>query len=172
MVEVWHYVTSDGTNVFETWLDDLVDASAAARVVMRVNRFCAGNFGDCKPVGSGAWEFRVDLGQGYRIYHAKVGSTVVLLLSAGDIGGEPSAKRGSGVKDLFCRPWRCGYVSVMDENPTTPARPSRIRSIGRWSVEVLLVLVIAGLILATWMPAIVTHQDKVKAEQEKAENAK
>lgn len=44
----------------------------------------AGNFGDCKPVGEGVWELRVDWGPGYRVYYAIVGAEVVLLLCGGD----------------------------------------------------------------------------------------
>lgn len=43
-----------------------------------------GNFGDCKPVGSGVWELRIDWGPGYRVYYAIEGKRVVLLCDGGD----------------------------------------------------------------------------------------
>jgi putative addiction module killer protein len=43
-----------------------------------------GNPGDVKPVGKGVSEIRIDYGPGYRVYFAKRGSTVVLLLCGGD----------------------------------------------------------------------------------------
>jgi probable addiction module antidote protein len=43
-----------------------------------------GNFGDCKPVGDGVWELRVDWGPGYRVYYAMAGKHLVLLLAGGD----------------------------------------------------------------------------------------
>lgn len=47
-------------------------------------RLEAGNFGDCKPVGEGVWELRIDFGPGYRVYYALVGGEVVLLRCGGD----------------------------------------------------------------------------------------
>jgi putative addiction module killer protein len=47
-----------------------------------------GNFGDCKPVGEGASEMRVDVGAGYRIYFVREGASVFLLLVGGDKGSQ------------------------------------------------------------------------------------
>lgn len=44
----------------------------------------AGNFGDSEPVGEGVMELRVDWGPGYRVYLARLGQSVVLLLCGGD----------------------------------------------------------------------------------------
>jgi putative addiction module killer protein len=82
--EVFHYLTVDGTDVFECWLDDLADPTAVARIVARVDRVRAGNFGDCKPVGEGVRELRIDHGPGYRVYYALAGKQVVLILCGGD----------------------------------------------------------------------------------------
>lgn len=84
MYEIRHYVTSDGVDVFEAWLDGLADAKAIARIIARIDRVRAGNLGDCKPVGEGVWELRVDYGPGYRVYYALAGRRVVLLLCGGD----------------------------------------------------------------------------------------
>ncbi len=43
-----------------------------------------GNFGDCKSVGGGLLELRIDHGPGYRVYLARRGDTLVLLFSGGD----------------------------------------------------------------------------------------
>jgi putative addiction module killer protein len=70
--------------VFESWLASLKDDQAEARIDARINRLSRGNFGDCKPVGGGVWELRIDYGPGYRVYYAMVGQTCVLLLCGGD----------------------------------------------------------------------------------------
>jgi putative addiction module killer protein len=44
----------------------------------------AGNPGDVKPVGEGVYELRIDYGPGYRVYFAKQGEIVILLLLGGD----------------------------------------------------------------------------------------
>jgi len=43
-----------------------------------------GNFGDCSPAGEGVIELRIHVGAGYRVYCARHGQAVVLLLCGGD----------------------------------------------------------------------------------------
>ena len=84
MVEVRQYTTASGKNVLATWLASLKDQRAESRIAARIDRLCIGNFVDCKPVGNGVWELRVDFGPGYRVYYAMIGKTCVLLLCGGD----------------------------------------------------------------------------------------
>jgi putative addiction module killer protein len=79
-----HYVSLQGVDLFGLWLDSLRDKQAQARIAARMMRLQNGNFGDCKPVGSGVWELRIDWGPGYRIYYALEDKKVVLLCEGGD----------------------------------------------------------------------------------------
>ncbi|MGA2583635.1 MAG: type II toxin-antitoxin system RelE/ParE family toxin [Tepidisphaeraceae bacterium] len=84
VVEVLRYVTESGQELIREWLDELRDARAVTKIVMRIDRLADGNFGDCKPLREGVWELRIDYGPGYRVYYAAVGKTCVLLLCGGD----------------------------------------------------------------------------------------
>ena len=72
------------TAPFSAWLASLKDARAIGIVRARLNRIRLGNFGDYKPVGGGVEELRIDFGPGYRVYYGRDGSSVVILLCAGD----------------------------------------------------------------------------------------
>lgn len=50
----------------------------------RLDRLEFGNLGDCKPLGHGIWELRVDCGPGYRIYFRRRGPVIIVLLCGGD----------------------------------------------------------------------------------------
>jgi putative addiction module killer protein len=69
-------------------------------VIRRVNRVELGNFGDHRPCHDSVWEIRIDLGPGYRVYYARAGAAIILLLCAGD--------KSSQEKDLAkaCEYWR------------------------------------------------------------------
>jgi putative addiction module killer protein len=82
--ELQHYGTSDGGDSFGRALDQIRDKQARARVAARLIRLQNGNFGDCRPVGGGVWELKIDWGAGYRVYYAIDGKHVVLLLETGD----------------------------------------------------------------------------------------
>ena len=71
------------TETFARWLDGLRDSRARARVQVRIERLAGGNAGDVKPVGEGVSELRIDYGPGYRVYFAKRGRAVVILLAGG-----------------------------------------------------------------------------------------
>ena len=64
MLKVSDYLTNDGRDPFKEWLGSLTDRQARARILVRIQRMAAGNFGDCKPIADGMWELRIDHGLG------------------------------------------------------------------------------------------------------------
>ncbi|MGO9126088.1 MAG: type II toxin-antitoxin system RelE/ParE family toxin [Terriglobales bacterium] len=77
-------MTASGRDVFGEWLSGLRDDRTRAKIVARLDRLSAGNFGDCRALRGGLCELRVNWGPGYRVYYALVGRTCVLLLCGGD----------------------------------------------------------------------------------------
>ena len=71
------------TPEFQSWLTDLRDQRAVARIATRIARVEAGLMGDVKYFG-GIGELRIDYGPGYRVYFTKRGQTIIILLSGGD----------------------------------------------------------------------------------------
>jgi len=84
MIEVRFYLTADERDPVAEWLAKLRDMKAKTAIVRRIIRLEQGNFGDWKPCRDGVFELRIDVGQGYRVYYAHVGQTIVLLLCGGD----------------------------------------------------------------------------------------
>jgi putative addiction module killer protein len=52
-------------------------------VLARIKRLEEGNAGDVKPVGEGVSEMRINHGPGYRVYFARRGRQVIVLLAGG-----------------------------------------------------------------------------------------
>ncbi len=84
MNTILFYTDGKGNIPFDDWLAKMKDGKAKEAVDRRVRRMKEHNFGDCKPLRDGVWELRIDVGPGYRVYYAKTGSTIVLLLCGGD----------------------------------------------------------------------------------------
>jgi len=78
---VLQYVRTDGSNPFQTWFDRL-DHQAAAKVRTAISRIEAGNTSNIKWIGT-IGEYRIDWGPGYRIYLAKDGDRLIILLGGG-----------------------------------------------------------------------------------------
>ena len=89
-IEIRHYVNRSGKDVFDAWLSSLADIRAQARIAARIDRLAVGNFGDCKALGQGLYELRIDYGPGYRVYYARIGNACILLLCGGDKRKQPS----------------------------------------------------------------------------------
>ena len=100
MIEIRHYVAANGRDVFTDWLRQLRDTQAKVAIIRRVNRLELGNFGDHKFLRDGVFELRVGIGPGYRVYFAKSGRTMILLLG----GGDKSTQDGD--IDRACINWR------------------------------------------------------------------
>lgn len=72
------------TEEFAHWLASLRDRDAAKRIKLRLARVQIGLLGDAKPIGEGLSELRIDHGPGYRVYFARRGAVVIILLCGGD----------------------------------------------------------------------------------------
>ena len=72
------------TETFAKWLISMRDLRAQVAIARRIDRACAGNFGDVKSVGEGVSEMRIDMGAGYRVYFTVRQRKVVFLLVGGD----------------------------------------------------------------------------------------
>lgn len=90
MIEIRRYQLEQGMTPVTEWLHGLRDARARAQIEIRLRRVAVGNLGDCKPVGEGVLELRVDVGAGYRLYCARHGQVLLVLLCGGDKGSQPA----------------------------------------------------------------------------------
>ena len=80
MIEVREYVPAGrSTGIFGEWFLGL-DTRARQLVDDAIARMRLGNLGDCRRVGSGVLERRIDSGPGYRVYFGRDGDHLILLL--------------------------------------------------------------------------------------------
>jgi putative addiction module killer protein len=76
------------TDAFDSWLKVLKDSKGRAMIQARIDPFGQWEPGDVGPIGEGLSELRIDFGPGYRVYYARAGRTLYLLLCGGDKGSE------------------------------------------------------------------------------------
>lgn len=86
--ELQIYFTAEGKAPYTEWLESLQDLGAVAQVERRLARIRVGLLGDCKALGEGVHELRIDVGPGYRIYFGQIGKDIVLLLCGGEKGSQ------------------------------------------------------------------------------------
>jgi len=79
-----NYVLLDGTEPIVEWLEALKDIKGRAKIRARINQLRAGNPGQFNIVAPGIMEMKLDYGPGYRVYFARVGNKLMLLLCGGD----------------------------------------------------------------------------------------
>ena len=82
-VGVRFYTAGAGRQPFKRWLRSL-DRVARTRVRARLNRIRIGEFGDCRALGDGVWEIRLQFGPGYRIYFGRAVDASVVRLCGGE----------------------------------------------------------------------------------------
>ena len=69
--------------MFSKWHRELRDTRAAKKIAQRIARLEAGLMGDVK-FFDGIGELRIDYGPGYRVYFARRGAVLIILLCGGD----------------------------------------------------------------------------------------
>lgn len=73
------------TTEFDKWLRKLKDLKAKAKILFRIQKLESdGHFGDCKPVGDGIKELRINFAKGYRVYFKEKDGKIIILLIGGD----------------------------------------------------------------------------------------
>jgi putative addiction module killer protein len=72
------------SGTFDTWLRDLRDRQARARIEVRIRRLSLENPGQHRALKGGICELKVDYGPGYRVYYTYRNQTLVLLLCGGN----------------------------------------------------------------------------------------
>lgn len=83
MFNIQIYNEASGKKPFNEWFEGL-SIKTQQRIDARLVRVEAGNLGDFKSVGKGVSELRFHFESGYRVYFARDGQKVILLLSAGN----------------------------------------------------------------------------------------
>ena len=73
---------------FDSWLNGLKNRTTRLRLSRRIDKAQRGNLGDVKPVGDGVCEMSEHFGPGWRMYYAKRGDTLILMLGGGDKGSQ------------------------------------------------------------------------------------
>lgn len=76
------FVADNEKEPFTDWILGL-DRTTRKRILARLARIQAGNFGDCKSVDEGIFELRLFFDNGHRIYFGKDGKTLIILLCGG-----------------------------------------------------------------------------------------
>ena len=73
------------TAEFDKWFRKLKDLKAKAIILFRIQKIeNDGHFGDCRSVGDGIQEIRINFAKGYRVYFIVKDRKVVLLLAGGN----------------------------------------------------------------------------------------
>ena len=75
---------------FDKWLNSLKDRITRLRLSRRLDKAQRGNLGDVEPVGKGIFEMREHFGPGWRMYYAKRGENLIVMLGGGDKGSQES----------------------------------------------------------------------------------
>jgi len=81
VLTVVEYIRENGANPFRAWFERL-HAQAAAKVAAATVRLETGNLTSVKWIGA-IGEYRIDWGPGYRIYLARDGDALIILLGGG-----------------------------------------------------------------------------------------
>lgn len=81
------------TEIYLDWINALKDKTARARIQVRVDRLAHGNPGQHRNLPNGISEMKIDVGPGYRVYYARRGEELIILLAGGD--------KSSQQRDIF-----------------------------------------------------------------------
>ena len=81
--DIRNYVTLEGHEPYEEWVNSYRNRKIRAIIWERVNRLHLRNFGDYKRLTADLYELRIHYGPGYRVYFGMLDRVIVILLCGG-----------------------------------------------------------------------------------------
>lgn len=80
MIEIQEYKTEHGISPFQAYLAGMRDLRAKSKVIQAINKMELGLVGNIKNLGGYLQEYKIDEGEGHRIYFYRDGQTLIILL--------------------------------------------------------------------------------------------
>ena len=78
-------IITEKTSEFDRWIRKLKDIRVKSKILFRIQKLETDeHFGDCKPVGDGISEMKINYAKGYRVYFKEKNNKIVILLIGGD----------------------------------------------------------------------------------------
>ena len=71
------------TNYFEKWFNKLSD-NIQLVIDKYIKQLVKGNFSNCKSVGEGIHEIKINYQKGYRVYFTNINGEIIILILGGD----------------------------------------------------------------------------------------
>jgi len=72
------------TQYFQKWFKNLKDIVAQTKIWIFIERVALGNLANCKSVGDGVHEIKINYAKGYRVYFTNISGKMIILLCGGD----------------------------------------------------------------------------------------
>ncbi len=82
MIEVKEYITEMGICNYRRYIESMTDKRAKRMVLKAVTKMEVGLLKDTRSLGHGLQEYKIDEGEGHRIYFYRDGQTLIILLAA------------------------------------------------------------------------------------------
>jgi putative addiction module killer protein len=85
------------TSIFTKWIEKLSD-NIRYEIDVYIGRVLSGNFSNCKSVGEGIQELKINYQKGYRIYFTILDNKVILLLLSGGAKGGNQKRQNEDIR--------------------------------------------------------------------------
>ncbi|MDR2437261.1 MAG: type II toxin-antitoxin system RelE/ParE family toxin [Endomicrobium sp.] len=99
------------TKIFQKWFNNL-SSNIQDKIAEYIDRVLNGNTSNCKSVGKGISEIRINYQKGYRVYYTVLHNNTVLLLL---VGGSKSGNQKIQQKDIILAIEIMDYLKEKEE---------------------------------------------------------
>ena len=72
------------SEIFTKWFEKLKDKMLVMIIARAIHKVKLNNFSNCKAVGEGIHEIKINYQKGYRVYFTNIDGQIILLLCGGD----------------------------------------------------------------------------------------